>query len=499
MIQTTVTAVPTKSRTGIEGLDTILGGGLPCNRTFLLQGIPGTGKTTTGLHFLLAGRDAGEVGLFLSLSQSEETLRQVARSHGWSLEGLNVEGISHSVNELRQQEQTLFHSGEVELGEVVSAILEQVQATEAKRVVIDSLSELRLLAGTPQRYRRELIALKMFFEHRKVTVIYLDSDIEGAQEFELQSFVDGIIRLEQMTPDYGDLRRRLHVVKMRGMPMHEGYHEYIIQTGGLKVFPRISVEERAETPRRIVQSGAESLDKMLGGGLVAGASCLLMGAAGTGKSSLTTLYAHAAAERGERVAIYIFDETETTYLDRAETLGLDMRPYLDDLITLEQADMAELQPGKFANDIRAAVEQDGVRLVVIDSLTGYISGLPGGWPVLLQLRELLTYLNGQGVLTLLTIAQHGILGTGMKSSLDMSYITDSVMLLRHYEVDGYIKQAITIIKQRHNGHEKTIRALSVGEEGIEVGEVIESLQGILTGVPAEGKGESRPAVLQGSK
>lgn len=472
--------------TGIEGLDDILGGGLPPHRLYLVQGDPGAGKTTLALQFLLEGQRRGEKGLYVTLSETEEELRGVARSHGWSLDHIFLHELSRTEERLASEEQnTFFRPSEVELGETTEPVLRVVEKHKPTRVVFDSLSEMRLLAGDPLRYRRQILSLKQFFIGRHCTVLLLDDRTSAAGDLQLQSLAHGVISLEQLAPEYGAERRRMRVAKLRGLRFRGGYHDVTIRTGGLIVFPRlVAADHGTDFKAEMIASGVVELDALLGGGLHRGTSSLFMGPAGAGKSTLATQYVAAAAGRGERASVFIFDESEPTFLARGESLHMDVRRHVNEgRILLRRVNPAELSPGEFAHMVRQSVEQGQSRLVVIDSLNGYLNAMSEERALLLQLHELLTYLSRRGVATIMIVAQHGLVGSGMESPVDVSYLADTVLLLRYFENAGEIRQAVSVIKKRHGNHERTIREMRLGANGVHVGQPLTDFDGVLTGTP----------------
>ena len=472
---------PELVRTGTPGLDDVLGGGLPARRIHLLQGDPGTGKTTLALRFLIEGASRGERVLYLALSESIEELEQVARSHGWSLEGVTVVDHSTAADE---RETTLFHPSEVELGTRMRQLLEQLDELRPTRIVVDSCSELRLLSQGPLRYRRQILALKARASALGSTIVLIDTLAGASPDMLLESVVHGVLTLEQLAPTYGAERRRMRVSKLRGRKYRGGYHDFAIRTGGLEIFPRlVASEHHLSYERAPVSSGIGAVDALLGGGPDRGSSLLLMGPAGCGKSAIGARFSLAAVERGERAATFAFDEGLGMYLARAASLGMPLEPHLrSGKLSVQQVDPAELSPGEFAHAVRRAVEQDGARLVVIDSLNGYLNAMPEEKLLSLQIHELLAYLGQRGVLTLLTIAQHGLVGPGYDAPVDLSYIADSVLLFRYFEVRGRVRKAISVVKKRSGAHEQTIRELTLGPGGIEVGPPLVEFQGVLSGV-----------------
>jgi circadian clock protein KaiC len=471
--------------TGILGLDDVLLGGLPRGRLFLIDGDPGSGKTTLALQFLLAGMKAGEPCLYVTLSETESELRETARKHRWSLDGIEILEIVNTDGELDADTQyTMFHPSEVELTETTKKILAKVESSSPKRVVIDSLSELHLMAEHPLRYRRQVQTMKKFFARRQCMVLLINDRTGKHVDVHLHSITHGVIALEREVPEYGKLRRRLQVLKMRGQSFREGYHDYLIQQGGLIVFPRlVASEHRRPHAERTVASGVAALDALLGGGLAGGTSSLIMGAAGSGKSSVATLFARFAAASGERSSFFLFDESIATFLQRSTGLGMDVGPLIEkNLFAMRQIDPAELTSGEFTHLVRRAVEKDNSRLVVIDTLNGFLNAMPSERYLTLHLHELLTYLAQRGVTTLLVLTQHGIVGH-QEVPLDVSYLADTVLLLRYFEAKGEVRQAISVIKKRTGIHERTIREIAFSNEGINVGEPLRDLQGVLTGVP----------------
>jgi circadian clock protein KaiC len=474
------------SATGTAGLDQILGGGFPPNRLYLIEGDPGAGKTTLALCFLLEGARHGETGLYITLSETREEIGAVADSHGWNLESLHLVELMASEESLTPDSQyTMYHPSETELGETTSRVLQEVERVKPRRVVFDSLSELRLLAQNPLRYRRQILALKQFFAGRKCTVLLLDDHTSDDSDLQVRSIAHGVITLEQLSPEYGAERRRMRVVKLRGRAYKGGYHDFVIVRGGLCVFPRlVAADHHAVFKQEQVHSGLGPLDALLGGGLDRGTSTLVLGPAGSGKSSVAIQYAVAAAQRGERAAVFSFDESRDTLLARCTALGIDLlQQEQRSQITIQQVDPAELSPGEFVHSVRRQVEENDCRVVVIDSLNGYVNAMPEERFLIIQLHELLTYLGQKGVTTIMIVAQHGLMGSGMQSPVDLSYLADSVILTRYFELEGRVKKAISVVKKRSGAHEETIRELALGKGGIHVGEPLDKLRGILTGIP----------------
>lgn len=474
-----------RASVGIPGLDTILGGGLPRDRIYLVEGDPGVGKSTLALQFLLTGVAAGERSLYITLSESEAEVRQIADSHGWSLEGLSMFELSALEQQLQlDAENTVFRPSDVELTETTRAILAYVERVQPRRVVFDSLSELRLLSQGPLRYRREVLNLKQYFTKHRTTVLLLDDRTSETGDMQLQSLAHGVLSLQQLPPEFGGDRRRLRVTKLRGAPFRSGYHDFEIVTGGLAVYPRLVASEHHEAfERTSLSSGLKELDDLLGGGVARGTSTILMGPAGTGKSSIAALYASAAAARGDRVAMFIFDEQRELLIRRADALGMQMRKHVaSGRISIRQIDPAEMSPGQLACIAQQLVEHDDARMIVIDSLNGYLQAMPAERHLYIQLHEMLTYFGQCGATTLLVMAQNGIVGS-MQSPVDVSYIADSVVLLRYFEAEGRIRKAISVIKKRVGTHENTIREISFDQRGITVGAPLSEFRGVLTTVP----------------
>jgi len=478
---------------GSTGLDVILGGGLDPERMYLYEGQPGAGKTTLALQFLLDGVRRGERTLYITLSETERELELVARRHGWSLDGVDIfELVPPETTLDPSQELTILQPAEMELGETSELIFGKVEELNPVRIVIDSLSELRLLAQSALRYRRQVLALKHFFSSRKSTVILLDDLTAHEKDLQLHSIVHGVVLLEQLSIDYGAERRRLRVVKMRGIPFKGGFHDFTIEHGGLEIYPRlVAAEHHQDFEGDFVSSGNAELDTLLGGGLERGTNALLIGAAGVGKSSIAVTYALAAAARGEHSIIFAFDEGRGTAKARARALGLPFDEALEkDLIRLEQIDPAELAPGEFAQRVRTSVEKEKARIVVIDSLNGYLNSMPDERFLVLQMHELLSYLSQMGVLTILVLAQHGLVGP-MDTPLDISYLSDAVLMLRYFEYDGTVRRALSVVKKRSGRHEHTIREFRLSPGGVQLGPPLKGFRGIFSGTPVY-TGEESP-------
>lgn len=490
-----------KDQTGISGLDDILQGGLPHGHLYLVEGEPGTGKTTLALGFVRTGMLAGETTLYVTLSETAHELRLVAESHGWSLDGLEIVELERDVaHHAPETQYTVFESTEVELRTTMEALFSAANRLKPTRVVIDSLSELRLLARDSLRFRREMLGMKRFFAERGASVLILDDLTQDAHEGLIQSIAHGVIRLERMITEYGAERRRMIVPKLRGARYREGYHDYRIESGGLRIFPRLVAAEHREAmlPGQLL-SGVSNLDDLLGGGLDRGTSTILMGPSGVGKSTIGMVYAVAAAAKGERSEILLFDENLGTYLARDRALEIGLQAHLDTgLVTLRQIDPSELSPGELTDLLRDAVENRGVRHLVIDSVNGVIEAMPGEKTLMIQVHELLAYLGQKSVTTVVTLAQHGLMGPSIGSAADLSYLSDTVVLLRYFEAYGEIRQAVSVIKKRTGDHERTVRELKIGKGGFTVGEKLSGFQGVFSGVPhATGQEAGVPYVGRG--
>ena len=474
-----------KAEFGIAGLDNITAGGLVRGRLFLLEGSPGTGKTTIATQFLMAGAATGERGLYITLSETDNELRAGAKSHGWTLDGIEVFELIPPESLLDDdQQQSLLYSSDLELGETTKRIFEIFERVKPHRVVVDSLSEIRLLAQSSLRYRRQILALKHYFARHETTVLMLDDLTSEANDKTMHSVAHGVIRLEELTPDYGGERRRLRIHKYRGQRYRGGYHDFVIETGGVRTFPRlVSAEHKSGFERGVLASGLPALNALLGGGVERGSSTLILGPAGTGKSLLALTFVVAAVKRGERAAMFVFDEELGLLFERCKGLGIDLWGMADSgALTIEQVDAAELSPGEFSERVRHCVEVHEVRTVVIDSLNGYQAAMPGEQALVLHMHELLQYLNRKGVSTFLTVAQHGLVGD-MKAPVDVTYLADTVVLLRYFEALGRVRRAISIIKKRTSSHEHTIREYSIGERGLTFGDPLTGFHGVLRGVP----------------
>ena len=486
-------ALTQRAALGITGLDDITTGGLSRGRLFLLEGSPGTGKTTVATQFLLAGAELGERGLYITLSETEDELRAGAASHGWSLDKFDIFELIPPESLLDDdQQQSLLYSSDLELGETTKRILEAVERLKPDRIVLDSLSEIRLLAQSSLRYRRQILALKHFFVRHKATVLMLDDLTAESEDRTMHSIAHGVIRLEELSPDYGSERRRLKVQKYRGLRYRGGFHDFVIDTGGIRVFPRlVSAEHRGDVNREMVKSELPELNALLGGGVERGSSVLILGPAGTGKSLLALTFILGAYHRGERAAMFVFDEEMGLLFDRAKGLGIDLQAMVDEgHVQIEQVDAAEMSPGEFSQRVRNCVEEHKARTVVIDSLNGFQAAMPEEQSLILHMHELLQYLNRQGASTFLTVAQHGLVGD-MKSPVDVTYLADTVILLRYFEAAGRVRRAISVVKKRTGAHEDTIREYRIGKDGVTIGEPLTGFQGVLRGVPML-VGENRP-------
>ena len=469
--------------TGNQALDDILAGGFAARRAHLIEGRPGSGKTTLAVQFLMEAHARGERTLYITLSESREELLAAASTHGWSLDGIEIYELVPSELSLDPtREQSVVYASDLELGETVKLVMDCVERMKPQCVVFDSLSEIRLLAGSSLRYRRQVLALKHYFSGKDITVIFIDDLTDDVGDANLHSLVHGVIRLEQLTITYGAERRRLRVFKMRGRAFRGGYHDYIIRTGGLKIFPRLVAAEHNEGFEEgvPVKSGVADLDQLLCGGLDRGTATLIMGPAGCGKSTLALQYVCAGLERGEKALFISFDETRRNFYKRAKGLHIEISEQEDQFV-FQQVDPAELSPGELSGMIRDHVAE-GAGIVVLDSLSGYQNAMPEDQFLLLQMHEMLTYLNQQGVLTIMVLAQHGLVGA-MQSPVDLTYLSDTVLLLRYFEAQGEIRRAISVLKKRTGGHESSIREYTIDKHGLRVGAPLTHFSGILTGVP----------------
>lgn len=471
----------TQAISGITGLDDVLSGGFDRGRVYLLEGSPGTGKTTIAMQFLQSGADLGEKCLYITLSETEDELRASASSHQWELSGISIYELVPPESLLNEeQQQSLLYSSDLELGETTKRIFEAFEAINPERVVVDSLSEIRLLAQSSLRYRRQILALKHYFAKRNATVLMLDDLTTDVNDKTVHSVAHGVIRLEELAPEYGAERRRMRVIKYRGRRFRGGYHDLAIETGGVKVFPRlVSAEHRSKFDRTIISTGQQRFDALLGGGIERCSSVLILGPAGTGKSITALTFIKSAIARGERAAMFVFDEELGLLVERAKALGIDLQSFVDSgSLVLEQVDAAEMTPGQFSSRVRDSVEKYGAQTVVIDSLNGYQAAMPGEHALVLHVHELLQYLNRRGATTFLTVAQHGLVGD-MRTPVDVTYLADTVILLRYFEALGRVRRAISVVKKRTGAHEDTIREYLISSEGVTLGEPLEGFQSTL--------------------
>jgi circadian clock protein KaiC len=480
-----------RAPTGISGLDQLLHGGLPRGRLHLIEGEPGAGKTTLAMQFLLDGRRAGERGLYVTLSETTEELHHVAASHGWTLEGIDTFQLA-PVGERAVDEYTLYHPGEIELADLTKTVLQHVGTTVPSRVVFDSLSELRLLARDPLRYRRQILGLKEFFAQNPATVLLLDDHSAGDADLQLRSLAHGVILLEHLPFEYGRARRRLRVVKLRGTSVTEGFHDFVIARGGLTVFPQLVPHSTGARSPAPVASGLPELDALLGGGLTWGTTTLFIGPAGAGKSTIAAQYLCGAANPATKAAVFLFDERQATFLARCDALGMHASERVaSGHLMVEQVEPGVSSPGEFSHRVRHLVENEQVRLVGIDTLNGYLNAIPSTDAPLIRMHELLSFLNELGVGTLIALAQHGMVGSSMPVPVDMSYLADAIVSLRFFEAEGQVRKAISVVKKRTGTHENTIRELKLGPGRIHVGAPLKDFRGVLTGVP-EYTGSTRP-------
>lgn len=470
---------------GIADLDNILGGGLTARRSYLLEGTPGSGKTTIALQFLLEGARCGERGLYITLSETAAELREVAASHNWDLTDIELFELVSSDGLDPESEQSILEPSEVELGETIQGVMECVDRLKPSRVVFDSLSEMRLLAQNSLRYRRQILALKQYFSQRRCTVLMLDDRSSDPGDLQLHSIAHGVITLEQAAQEYGTERRRLRVVKMRGVKYRGGYHDFTIETGGVSVFPRlIAAEHHSEFTEELVSTGLEHFDEMLGGGLSVGTNVLFNGPSGVGKTSTALRCTLSALERNQKASYFLFDEGKATLLSRAKSMDMDLGQHVESgALNVVQIDPAELSPGEFASWVRSAVEEQGVKFLVIDSLNAFLQAMPGEKYLILQMHEMLSYLNQQGVITILILGQHGIIGD-VRSDVDLSYLSDTIVLFRYFEARGEMLKAVSVAKSRTTAHQASIREFRLGTGGLRIGEPLRDFEGVLSGLPA---------------
>lgn len=488
---------PPRVSTGVPSLDDLLHGGLPAAHMYLLEGDPGTGKTTLAMQFIMEGVSRGEKALYITLSEPRSELESSALSHGWDIAKLPIaEFVPAEVQMAPEEQYTMFHPSEVELSDTIQRLTRLIDEVKPNRIVIDSLSELRLLASDTMRYRRQLLALKQYFVGRDTTVLLLDDRTADGSDMQLQSIAHGVLRLEKMQRSYGTIRRQIEIVKLRATPFREGFHDYTIKTGGMEIYPRlVAAEHSAQFEGERISSGLSVLDQMFGGGISRGSSTLITGPTGSGKSTLAMQFASEAVKRGDKASIFVFDEVLRTGLDRAEALGMPVRQQIENgLLSVSQVDPAELSPGELTSRIRTAVERDDTRVLVIDSLNGFLNAMPGEKDLSLHLHEMISFLNQRGVITFLVLTQHGLIGT-MQANVDVSYLADTVVLLRYFETQGTMRQAISVVKQRVGMHERTLREFSLCKDGIVIGKPLASFLGVLTGLELNDGAGSESATL----
>ena len=481
-----------RTRTGVKGLDEILDGGVSKKRITLVHGGPGTGKTTLGFHFLMEGVRAGERVLYVTLLQSRPEISEILAAHGWSLEGIELLELPEHIQQASTEEQTLFSTADVELHEVTDAISEMIESYRPERMVLDSVSEMSVLVDNSYQLRRHLLKLKRTLAQLGCTTLFITGDSAQEDLSPVQTLVHGVIALEMVSPEYGNPRRRLEVTKMRGMEYQGGYHDFRIRTGGLDVYPRLRVpQDHTRSSWNLVASGNEELDSLLGGGLEEGTACLITGTTGSGKSTLSSLYVQAAAERGEKSVIFCFDERRDTFIRRSEMLGLPIAANIEaGLVELRQVDVGVITAGRFIHDVRQVVESENAKIVVIDSLTGYLTAMPGDEMLMAQLHELVSYLSAKGVLSLLVVATHGLF-EDVTTEINPSYLSDTIILMRHFEARGAMHRCISVVKKRHGNHEASIREIQITPGGMVIGPPLKEFSGVLTGTPRyEGSAES---------